>query len=82
MRWIALILPLVASLGCTQLPDIAEPVPPAGGEPGYPALVSLDELSTKEPADEEAALRREAADAARVANLKARASRLRGFQFD
>ena len=82
MRRIAFILPLTLLMSCTQLPDIAEPVPPAGAEPDYPALVSLDDLSTEDPVEQEAALRRENADAARVANLKARANRLRGFEFD
>jgi hypothetical protein len=83
VRRIAITILVLASTACTELPDIPEPTPPQGAEPDYPALIPLDGLeATTSAISDEDAQRQEAETAARVANLKARASRLRSFQFD
>lgn len=82
MRLIVMILSLVAVTACAQLPDLPEPKTPAGAEPDYPDLVSLNDLELVAAKEDEAARELETETAARVARLKARARALRRAQID
>lgn len=77
MRGPALFIGILALAGCVSLPDVPEPVAEQDVEPGYPALIPLGDLEFDAAREDAEALRTEQDVAARVASLKARATRLR-----
>lgn len=68
-------------VACTQFPDLEDALSPASERAEYPDLLPIEELNTRVP---EAQLTPEAMQSieARVAALRARASRLRGTVID
>jgi len=82
MRFYATIVLLALSAACTTLPDIPEPGATQRGDGEYPPLVPLGEIAKGAEEQNETALESEEIVSARVAGLKARANRLRNFQFN
>lgn len=72
----ALTLCLISA--CTQFPELDETVTPELEAADFPALVPLDPILANARSAQSQTLRTEAALEARVANLRARAARLRG----
>tara|TARA_R110000787_G_scaffold248421_2_gene353967 strand:+ start:2643 stop:3017 length:375 start_codon:yes stop_codon:yes gene_type:complete len=71
-------LALLALSACTQFPALDRTITPALENADYPALVPIDPLLASATAGRVDAAQTEAALAARVAGLRARAARLRG----
>jgi hypothetical protein len=82
MRGPALVIGLLGLAGCVSLPDVPPPVAAQDGDPGYPALIPLDDLEFDAAREDAEALRTEQTVAARVASLQARAARLRSMDIN
>lgn len=72
------VLTLCLISACTQFPELDETVTPELEAADFPALVPLDPILANARSAQSQTLRTEAALEARVANLRARAARLRG----
>lgn len=82
MRFYAIFIIMALPAACTTLPDIPEPLPSQRGDGEYQPLVPLGEIARGAEEQDESALQSEEIVAARVAGLRARANRLRDFQFN
>lgn len=80
MRTFVLLVAITALVGCTELPDVDPPVD--NGDVDYPDLVPLGSLARDQEAIDTQAIDTEQSVASRVAGLRARAARLRTFQFE
>jgi hypothetical protein len=79
MRLILAVLPLIIALSaCAEFPALDGTVSPAQANAPFPDLVPLASLIQQANEDGSASTLVEAAISARIANLRARASRLRG----
>ena len=80
MRLILAVLPLIIALSaCAEFPALDGTVSPAQSNAPVPNLVPIASLIQQANADGNANTLVEAAISARIANLRARASRLRGL---
>ncbi len=81
LRPIPVLLCAALCAGCTQFPDLDSAISPDAERAGYPNLVPVEQLKARVP---EAQVSPDVASGleARVANLRARAGRLRGTVID
>lgn len=72
----------VLLVGCSQFPELENVSSPGVADSPYPRLVPIDRLAADRNRASEVGAETEAALAARVARLRARADRLRGAVID
>lgn len=78
LRASALIFLVFLPVGCTQFPALDDRITPAMEAAPYPELVPLEGLLAAVPERRADPVQAESSLSARVANLRARAARLRG----
>lgn len=79
MRLTLVLLPLLASLSaCAEFPELDSTITPAQANAPFPELVPLASLVARADTNNSASANVEAAITPRLADLRARAARLRG----